>query len=155
MIDQTNLLGCFISGPSLMHDASTLQFKNAKKLGDLFREYIWGKKGISELLKKLSSDKYGIDLVLVLFHFYVIPLPYELESLKEIESYRKKERAIAVPIVVNNENFFSLRKKDRYLFLKHSILQKIDVLENVVKKKKLDTNILLLREDLQILLEKY
>jgi len=152
MSDDKNIFGCYVSYPSLMYDATELQKENAKKQGDLFRQYVWGDKGICDTLKKLNQDDYGKDLKLALFQFYVNPIAYELDNLKEIEAYRKNEKSIGISIVVNDENFFSKSEEGRYSFLKESILQKLDLLAEVVKKKKLDTKMDLLKADLQKLL---
>jgi hypothetical protein len=135
-----------------MYDATELQKENAKKQGDLFRQYVWGDKGICDTLKKLNQDDYGKDLKLALFQFYVNPIAYELDNLKEIEAYRKNEKSIGIPIVVNDKNFFSQTEEGRYSFLKQAILQKLDLLKEVVKKKKLDTNMEQLKTDLQQIL---
>jgi len=100
----------------------------------------------------LTNETYGKDLMIILFQFYVNPLPIELQNLKEIEPYRKKEKAIGIPIIVNDENFFSKSEEGRYNFLKQSILQKLDLLAEVVKKKKLDTNMEQLKTDVQEIL---
>jgi hypothetical protein len=152
MSNDKNIFGCYVSYPSLMYDATELQKENAKKQGDLFRQYVWGDKGICDTLKKLNQDDYGKDLKLALFQFYVNPIAYELDNLKEIEAYRKNEKSIGISIVVNDENFFSKSEEGRYSFLKESILQKLDLLAEVVKKKKLDTKMDLLKADLQKLL---
>lgn len=136
MEDKINLLGCYVSS------------MNGDSNGDLFRDYIWGVKGIDSTLKKLKHEDYGESLVLILFQFYVNPIPYLQQNLKEIESYRKKEKAIGIPIIITDENFFSKSEEERYNFLKQSILQKLDLLAEVVKKRKLDTNMELLKSDL-------
>lgn len=106
MSDDKNIFGCYVSYPSLMYNATELQKENAKKQGDLFRQYVWGEKGICDALKKLNQDDYGTDLKLALFQFYVNPIAYELDNLKEIETYRKNEKSIGIPIVINDKNFF-------------------------------------------------
>jgi hypothetical protein len=143
-----NIFGCFfkvVFDPNL----SEQDFSN---LADTFKAYIWGEKGICDTLKKLKHEDYGKDLVLALFQFYVKPTPIDLQRLKEIEPYRKNEKAIGIPIIVNDENFFSKSEEERYSFLKQSILQKLDLLAEVVKKKKLDTNMEQLKTDLQKIL---
>ncbi|MEI6697356.1 MAG: hypothetical protein WCO13_14980 [Bacteroidota bacterium] len=149
MSDNKNIFGCYVSYPSLMYDATELQKENAKKQGDLFHEYVWGKKGICDTLKKLNQEDYGKDLKLALFQFYVNPIAYELDNLKEIETYRKNEKSIGIPIVINDKNFFSKSEEERFSFLKQSIFQKLELLDEVVKKKKLDTKMELLKADLQ------
>ena len=86
---------------------------------------------------------------MILFQFYVNPIPYMLESLKEIEGYRKKEKSIGIPIIITDDNFFNRTEAERYRFLKESMLKKLDLLAEVIKKKKLDTNIELLKANLE------
>ena len=140
-----NIFGCFFKvgfDPGLSeHD-----FTN---LANVFRAYIWGEKGICDTLKKLRHADYGKDLRSALFQFYVKPTAAELQELKEIEPYRKREKAIGIPIIVNDENFFRKSEEGRYSFLKESILQKLDLLAEVVMQKKLDTDMDLLKADLQ------
>ncbi len=148
MNNDKNIFGCFFKvgfDPSLTeHDFSNL--------ANTFKGYIWGEKGICDTLKKLNNENYGKDLKLALFQFNVKPTAIELQRLKEIEPYRAKEKAIGIPIIVTDENFFSKSEEGRYSFLKQSILQKLDLLAEVVKKRKLDTKMDLLKADLEKLL---
>ena len=114
---------------------------------------IWGKEGISDTLKKLKHQNYGKDLVLILFQFYVKPIPYLLQNLKEIENYRRNEKSIGIPIIITDENFFSKSEDRRYTVLKQAMLLKLDLLAEVVTKKKLDTKMELLKADLSKLLD--
>lgn len=140
-----NILGCFFQ-IGFDPNKSEQDFIN---LANIFKIYIFGEKGISHKLKRLKHGDYGKDLVLALFQFYVKPTPMEFEKLKPIENYRKNEKSIGIPIIVNDENFFSKSESERYDFLIDTILQKLDLLEEVVKKKKLDTDIKLLKLDLE------
>ncbi|MBK8812781.1 MAG: hypothetical protein IPN69_18910 [Acidobacteria bacterium] len=137
MRETKSILGCFVS--SFRKDGS----------GPLFTSYVWGENSISERLSVLMNETYGNDMELILLQFYVNPIPYLRQQLKEIEGYRKKEKSIGIPIIVNDENFFSKSEAERFEFLKQSILQKLDLLAEVVKKKKLDTNIQSLKEDVE------
>jgi hypothetical protein len=148
MRDEKNIFGCYVSYPSLMYDATELQKENAKKQGDLFNQYVWGEKGICNTLKKLNHEDYGKDLKLALFQFYVNPIAYELDNLKQLEPYRKNEKSIGIPIVINDKNFFSQMEEGRYKFLTQVIFQKLELLAEVVRKKKLDTKMDLLKADL-------
>ena len=152
MNDTENIFGCFVSYPSLMYDATEQEKLNAQEQGDFFYIYIWGEQGVSNILKKLKHEDYGNDLKLILFQFYVNPIPYELEHLEPIERYRKKEKSIGIPIVVNDDNFFSKSEKERYHFLQQSIFEKMDLLAEVVRHKKLDTKMDLLKSDLKRIL---
>ena len=152
MEEKDKFLGCFVSVTHPYPNASQQAKDLAVEQGAIFRSYIWGKEGIENILKKLKNETYGKDLMIILFQFLVNPLPIELQYLKEIEPYRKKEKAIGIPIIVTDENFFSKSEEGRYNFLKQSIMQKIDLLAEVVKKKKLDTKMDLLKTDLEKLL---
>ena len=144
-----NILGCFLK----VGFDPNLKRGEAHELGNQVSSYIWGERGISGNLKKLKIEDYGKDLNLVLLEFHVKPTPTELSYLKEIESYRKKEKAIGIPIIVTDENFFSKTEEERYRFLKEAILNKMDLLENVVKKKKLDTDVKKLKSDIDRILQ--
>lgn len=148
MNENKNILGCFVSSYASLRESDQKTTDPAEQKGELFRSYIWGETGIGDTLKKLRHEDYGKDLVMILFQFYVNPIPYLLENLKEIENYRRKEKAIGIPIIVDDENFFNKSEEERQKFLKHSIFQRLDVLARVVKQKKLDTNIDLLKSDL-------
>ena len=148
MNNEKNILGCYVSITQAYPDADQQAKDLATEQGRLFRTYIWGEKGICETIKKLNHDDYGKDLKLVLFQFYVNPIPMMEQALKEIEAYRKNEKSIAIPIIINNENFFDKLNEVRYTYLKQTILLKLSLLEEVVKTKKLDTNMDLLKADL-------
>jgi len=152
--EKKEILGCFVSQSV---DSLWSQEKRdfIDKQGEEFRGYIWGKRGISELLKRLSKSNYGNDLEFVLFQFYVKPLPEELSYLKEIEAYRKKEKSIGIPIIISDENFFSKTERERYDFLGEVILMKMNLLTEVVKRRKLDTNMSLLISDLKVIIQKF
>jgi len=64
-MNENSILRCFVSGPSAYHDDSPLVMEIAKEKGREFREYIWGVKGISDILKRLNYQKYGDDIVLI------------------------------------------------------------------------------------------
>lgn len=148
MNNEESIFGCFFKvgfNPNL----NEYEFK---EIAEMFRPYIWGEKGISDSLKKLKHEDYGKDLELALFQFNVKPTATEIQRLKEIESYRTKEKSIGIPIIINDENFFNKSEEDRYAFLKQSIFQKLELLSEVIKKKKLDTKIDLLKADLHKLL---
>lgn len=150
---EENILGCFVSSGSVYSTDNQSEVEIANKKGEIFREYIYGKDKLVEVIKELKHISYGNDLKLVLFQFYVNPIPYMRQHIKEIESFRKKEKAIGIPIIVDDENFFNKSEKERYIFLKESVLQKMDLLAEVLKKKKLDTNFDLLKSDLRRLFE--
>ena len=147
-MEDMNILAFFLSYPSLPIDASDEASEEAIKRGDEFRSYIWGEMGIDVLLKSLSYIDYGKDLKRILFQFYIMPCDYERIHIKEIEQYRKKEKekAIGIPIIVER-SFFQFSETERREFLVSSMLSKFNILGNVVKNKKLDTNMTKLVHD--------
>jgi hypothetical protein len=149
MNENDNILGCFVSKEPVYHDSDQKTIDTAREKGNLFCKYIWGESGICNKLKTLKHEKYGKDIVLILFQFYLNPFPEQLDHLKEIERYRKKEKAIGVQIIVNDNNFFNKKEKERQLFFSQTILNKIELLSKVVKRNKLDTKIELLKIDIE------
>ncbi len=146
-MNDNNILGCFVSSTvDALWSESERDF--VIEQGRLFREYLWGGYGFVDTLKKLKKSDYGNDLVMILFQFYIKPMPELLENLKEIEPYRKKEKSIGIPIIVTDENFFNKSEEERCHFLQQSVIQKLDILTELVKQKKLDTKIDLLKSDL-------
>ena len=145
-MEDMNILAFFLSYPSLPIDASDEASEEAIKRGDEFRTYIWDEMGIDVLLKSLSYIDYGKDLKRILFQFYIMPCDYERIHIKEIEQYRKKEKAIGIPIIVERP-FFQFSETERRDFLVSSMLSKFNILGNVVKNKKLDTNMTKLVHD--------
>lgn len=148
---ENSILKCFVSVTTGNYNDTQKQIDLATEQGREFRNYIWGEKGISKKIEQLNFEDYGNDLKLILFQFYVNPDLVEVQSLLEIEKYRKREKSIGIPIIVNDENFFNMSEKERYNFLKESTLAKLDLLAEVVKKKKLDTNIEKLKSDLLVM----
>jgi hypothetical protein len=142
-----NILGCFISRAANYSDEDPAIVERREKKSELFQSYIWGEFGICDPLKTLKRSDYGNDLRLALLQFYVLPLLEELAYLKEIERYRPKERAIGIPIIIHDENFFNRSDHERRAFLRTVILEKLELLTKVVKRNKLDTNIELLKAD--------
>lgn len=144
-----NILGCFISGPANYSDEDPAIEERRKNKSELFRTYIWGEFGIRDRLESLKRSDYGKDLKLALFMFYVLPLLEQLAYLKDIKRYRPKERAIGIPIIIHDENFFNKSDYERRKFLRTAILEKLGLLAVVVKRNKLDTNIELLKSDVE------
>jgi macrodomain Ter protein organizer (MatP/YcbG family) len=72
--------------------------------------------------------------------------------LRKIENYRRKEKSIGVPIIIDEANFFSLNAIERQEFLTNTILTKIDLLREKVKRNKLDLDVSKLKEDIARLL---
>lgn len=140
MSEDNSIFGCFVKTTA---DATLNNEGQVFEKGKLFRTYIFGENGIDKQLKKIKIVDYGCDLKLILFKFYV----YLLHDLEPLE-YHKRDKSIGIPIFINDENFFSKTEEQRYNFLIESILNKLDILDEIVKKKKLDTDVQKLKYDL-------
>jgi len=149
---ENSILKCFVSVTTGSYNDTQEQIDLATEQGREFRSYIWGEKGISNNIEQLNFADYGSDLKLILFQFYVNPDVVETQSLLEIEKYRKKEKAIGIPVIINSLNFFNKGENERNEFLKKCFIQKLDILEKVIIKEKLDTNIEKLKKDLVAIL---
>ena len=93
-LETDGVIGCFAS------------YNMGEEGTKIFNSYIWHENSITDILSDLEYFKYGSDMKLILFQFYINPIPYLSQHLKEIESYRKNEKSIGIPIIVTTENFF-------------------------------------------------
>ena len=118
------------------------------------KEYLWQENGLAEKLKSLEWQFYGEDFHLILFQVYVKPIPYMRENLREIENYRRKEKAIGIPIIIDEDNFFKLDEKGRQKFFQETIDVKLDLLKEKIRRNKLDLDIGKLKDDVKNLLVK-
>jgi hypothetical protein len=119
---------------------------------ELVRDYLWGDSGLDNKLSSLKWKDYGHDFELILFEFYVRP-PQELQDvLREIGSYRRKEKSIGIPIIIGNGNFFRLTTADRQAFLKKTILDRLELLTAKIKRNKLDLDVSRLKSEVDRLL---
>jgi hypothetical protein len=124
-----NLLGFYAS------------FNGPGKDQDEIKNYLWGKNGLKEKLLSIKWQDYGNDFHLILFQFHTNPIPYERENLRIIENYRRKEKAIGIPIIVDDDNFFNLKEIQRQLFFKQTMIERLGLLKEKVKRNKLDLDI--------------
>lgn len=136
----TNIFACFVSYPSLVVDVSEQTKDEAIKKGDMFRSYIWGEAGLDRFLKRIQYSDYGQDLKRILFQFYVLPCDYERVHIRNIENYRNREKAIGISIIIESD-FFQYSDAQRKCILVASIISKIEGLKEIIKKKRLDTNL--------------
>lgn len=124
-------------------------FNMGEKDQELVKQYLWGDTGLKNKLKSIKWSTYGKDFHLILFQIYVRPIPEMREALKEIESYRKKEKSIGIPIIIDDSNFFNLKESDRQVFFKNNILIKLDLLKDKIKRNKLDLDLSRLKSDVE------
>ena len=124
---------------------ASFQFGETEK--ELVKKYLWGENGLNEQLMSLKSHSYGQDFHLILFQFYVNPIPYLRDTLKEIGNYRRKEKSIGIPIILEQDNFFKLTDIDKQKFLYLTILQKLEFLREKIKRNKLDLDLDNLKTD--------
>ena len=86
----------------------------------MVKQHLWGENGLKNRFSTLKWQDYGTDIVLILFEFNVNPIPYLRDNLKEIGSYRRKEKSIGIPTILDNENFFGLDENGQLDFLKNT-----------------------------------
>ena len=118
----------------------------------LVKKYLWGDKGLKEQLKTLKWQAYGQDFHLILFEIYVSPIPYLRDALKEIGSYRRKEKSIGIPIILDRGNFFELNEPNRQKFFKTTLIKRLELLREKVKRNRLDLDVQKLINDTEDIL---
>lgn len=138
-MEKTSLLGCYLSYPSLMADATTEQENEAMKMGESFHQILWAEGGLDSILKPIIYENYGTDVHLILLQFFIAPFDFERDRLKKMEGYRKKEKTISFSFIIEKE-FFSLNDDERKAFVRESVLTRLSELPCLIKKKKLDTD---------------
>jgi len=147
MDKKENLFGCFVSGPTVMYGMDETEQEGLRQKAKEFRNFIWGEKGIDSNLKELINYEYGNDISLILIKFYLLPLPIELDEIKQVENYSKKDKSIAGGVIVNDENFFLKNEIERTSFIRDSIFELIKLFSESKSLNKFDTRFdLILRE---------
>ena len=115
-------------------------FMSGEPEKELVKQYLWGQNGLKEQLKSLKWQDFGQDFHLILFEMYVNPIPYLRDALKEMGNYRRKEKSIGIPIILD-QDFFKLNEIDRHKFFHATILKRLELLKEKVKRNKLDLEI--------------
>ena len=116
-------------------------FQSGETDQELVKKYLWGDNGLKEKLKGLKWQEFGQDFHIILFEIYVKPIPYLRDALKEMGNYRRKEKSIGIPVILDQENFFKLTEIDRHKFFHSTILKRLELLKEKVKRNKLDLDI--------------
>jgi hypothetical protein len=130
------------------------RFNMFEKDQELVKKYLWGENGLTNKLITIKWSEYGEDFHLILFEINVKPIPYLRQHLREIGNYRRKENSIGIPLIIDEDNFFNLNEFDREIFFRKTILQKLQLLEEKVKRNKLDLKIKELIQEVDRLLTK-
>lgn len=115
---------------------------------ELVQAHIWGEGGIKQMLKDFPSDRYGKDLSLILLRFIVCPVDYLRQNLKDVGPYSKTDKSVDLMIVLE-EDFFKKSIASQKTYLAESIQSKLDLLVDICKRKKLDTDINKLKMDVE------
>lgn len=150
MEKKDNIFNCYISISLGTFGITTKEEKSVlENQGKVFRSYIFGENGLCNRLKSLCKTIYGHDLDSILLMFYVNPTDLYKMNLREIERYRKKERGIRIPIIIDESNFFNKSIQDRNIYMKETLLFRLNLLRKVVLSNKLDTNVDLLIKDVK------
>lgn len=147
-----NILG-FYSSVEHQYLETEAQAEKVDAQDEEFRSYVWGKNGVSDKVLALKHSDYGRDLELILFEFYIFPNETVIAHLKELGSYRPKEKSIGIPVVITHHNFFDKSDANRHKFLSDTILARLEALAALVKRRKLDTNMDKLLADVKDILK--
>ncbi len=148
MNENKPLLGCFVSGPTQVHGETEIILEQKEKKAQIFRNHIWGHNGIDKYFKRLGINKYGEDLNLILFQFYVEPLSIEKSSIKEKDSYRSKEKSLGVNLIFESD-FFEFNENERRDIIFNSVISKLCSIKEPLLKRSLDTDIESIIQDLK------
>jgi hypothetical protein len=62
-------------------------------------------------------------------------------------SYRSKQKSIVIPVILDQENFFKPNETDRHKFFHSTILKRLEMIKEKVKRNKLDLDIEKLKTD--------
>ena len=127
-------------------------FQSGETDQELVKQYLWGDKVLKEQLKSLKWQAFGQDFHLILFEIYVNPIPYLRDALKEMGNYRRKEKSIGIPVILDHENFFKLTEIERHKFFHSTILKRLELLKEKIKRNKLDLDIEKLKTETEKLL---
>lgn len=141
-----SLLGCYVSFTAT-NRMSVEEQNSIFEKGRLFKSYIWGENGIARTLNQLPPASYGNDLKLILFEFYVHPASSVTRHLKAI-NYKKQEKTICLPIIINDENFFNKADTERCYFLKGALISKLETLIPFCTQKRLNCEVGKIKLDL-------
>ena len=118
---------------------ANFQFGESEK--ENIKTYLWGNNGLKEQLKSLKWQSYGQDFRIILFEFYINPIPDLRNALKEMGNYRRIEKSIGIPVIIDQDNFFNLSEIDRSKFFYSTIMERLTLLKEKVKRNKLDLDI--------------
>jgi hypothetical protein len=116
------------------------------------KDLLWGDNGLKKKLESLKWYNYGQDFHLIQFQFYINPIQHLRNNLREIESYRRKEKSIGIPLIIDKNNFFEKNSIDRQLEVKRTILYKLELLKDKIKRNQLDLDSQRLLNDVRQLL---
>ena len=142
------LLGCYVS-TSTNSTLDKYYQELAFEKGKIFRDYIFGKNGLKNIINKLNSENYGNEINLILFEFYINPVEQYFNYINKRINYRKKEKSIGIPVVITDEIFFNQSENKRLKYLKDIIFEKLVFLSEYIKNKKINMKIDIMINDLQ------
>ena len=155
MSQSSSIIGCFVSSVNSYLKSSDEERNKLEKQGIEFRSYIWGEKGLDPFLKKLDRTLYSKEFNLILIQFYVNPIKEHIVKIREIENIRKKEMAIGVSIVINDDLFFNNNEMERKKYLKEIIIKRIEKLNERMKRNNISIDLNKLKEDMEIIIDEW
>ncbi|MGS0749244.1 hypothetical protein [Halpernia sp. GG3] len=118
-----------------------INIKLSMNRGEIFRKFLWGVEGLDKSLYSTELKNYSSDINLILFEFYLNPIPEQkIKYEQKIIDYRKKEKAIGIRFFITDNNFFKKNESERLFYIIEMILEKLYSLKEFCLKKKLSLN---------------
>ena len=111
-------------------------------VSNIFTPYVWKEHGLGTLLdKEIKNKNYGKDLELLLIKYYVDgKFNVNEPRSPKVSNYSKKNKDIAVDIVVTPELFHNKNEFERREFILDSTMNAVKLVKDKLTKKKLDIN---------------
>jgi hypothetical protein len=142
------IFGCFVSVATNAKLDKVGQ-EAAFEKGRLFRKYIWNENGINNILKGFDCKNYGNDVEMILFEFYINPIMEQFKYIAKGFTFKKKQKAIGIPIVITDDNFFNKPENIKIQIIKETIVEKMILLFEYIKNKKINIQLDILINELK------
>ncbi|UOE40229.1 hypothetical protein MTP09_09920 [Chryseobacterium suipulveris] len=124
---------------------TTEGYKVIEKQGNEFQKLLWGENGLEERLSSVNTHNFEGNIDLVLFEFYLNPIDnLAIKIDKKPIDYRQNEKALGIRISITNDNFFNL-KEDKIKLLLGLMIEKVNLLNDFIKSKKIEFNVVSFR----------
>jgi hypothetical protein len=125
-------------------------------VSEMFTPYVWGQNGLGTRLVKELRQEYGSDLKLLLIMYYIEgKFAVNGPEQAKVNSYSNKNKDISVAISVTSKLFHLRNEFERREFIVDSSLFAIQMVEEKLKKRKLQIDFYMLSQDFRIVAQEY